>query len=650
MPTARVKDAGFVQRHIEKVLLGVGALVLLLAFLIFVAGNPFNIEINGREFASPGAAIEQLELNNDSLEVGLANANPLPETDIPQFDREVLAMLDKPIEAPGELPRLAMGGLTDDAIDPDPVQPPRYALAQPPVPTNIKTVFGTDVLDLELNRPAEEFVELVGERRDPMDISMFIASADFEIWDWAQRLRDPEESAEGGPIPVGIWAQRFGIAGVVLLREEWDPDSKAWVNRTFVEPLPNQPQVLPTSDAPTDQQDAARVVTQLREAQDEIARPELPWLGDFVQAMPPGGMTGEEGLDEDGFAMEDELGPAEKQILQWQEKIELLEEQKRERDERRRPDEDRPSRPNRPRPDSPDFGGADGGGGADRERRDPITRRIERLREQIERLQPKAEEQRKAREERRRERERREALLKERERLLGNIEGERGSGTEADRLAQIGGVRLEEDATVRVWAADLTMRPGKTYRHKLLVAAINPLYAVPRLAPEQMEEHQGKPALLPTQSEIDAMPWSEPVTVEPEVRFFFTSGSDTRARVAIFRRIAGELRKGEFAVEPGDMIGGVIEKDGEELDMRLNAILVDIENRRDLDGTTATMIYLDEQSRLRERSQAEDANNTIRRELEEEIKNGKKPKLRPDEDAEESSPDEFGGPPFGQPF
>ena len=142
------------------------------------------------------------------------------------------------------------------------------------------------------------------------------------------------------------------------------------------------------------------------------------------------------------------------------------------------------------------------------------------------------------------------------------------------------------------------------------------------------------------------MPWIGPIKVEPKSRFFFTSGGDSRARIEIYRRHNGELITQEFDATPGDQIGGIIEIENEfgqpeEIDMRVDAVLVDVEKRRDLlTNTTAyALIYTDSQGNIYERTDAFDKSSPELKDLRQELKDGPEQALRPDPDAEPGDAD-----------
>ena len=660
MSTTRVKDAGFLQKNIEKLLFAAGALILIITLLLFILGNPFKIEVGGTKVGTATEAVAKLEAADDSLKAGLNDTTPFEQVPpTPDFLIDYQAMLEQSVNSPQGVARLSKGGLTYQAINPDIPEPPRYAMVYPPAPKNVEYKFGTDVLDVEFNQQiADAYFELWGEQREPADFSMIVVAGDFDIWEWVNRLKAEDASpADGNKIPVGIWGNRFGIAATALLREEWDPGKGVWTNRVIVPALPGQARLLPTDPAPSSPVEALVKVQQLREAQADIARPEMPWVTGFIQIEAPGGDRvgdGAAGFDEFGRELDDAvLGPNEQKIKDLEEDIKELEEKRRAIEERNRPRDDRPDRPDRPRRDGGDDFGDPGDFDAppDRsERRDPIQRQIDRLQEEIERRRPEAEKEREERTKQAELRRIREAEARRRleEQRLKNpdafIDPEFASGLDFQ------GVELREGATVRVWAADPTMQPGKTYRYKLLVAAINPLYAVPRLESEQLAENKTRAAIFPTEKEIEAMPWISPIKVEPRARFFFTSGGESRAKIDIYRRHEGKLYGQGFDVSPGDPIGGVVTiKDKKDLfdpfdvNMSVGAVLIDIEARRTVSGKTDyVMIYMDKDGTIYERSQTDDASDSAKRDLDKEVKDGPTWTLRPELPKEDRF-DDFGG-------
>jgi len=625
MATQRVKDAGFLQQHIEKLVLGAGLLILLIAFMIYFVGNPFAIELGGRSYDSAGPAISALKQNDEKIKRGLSDPSPIPDVELPPFAGNVMAMLNLKPDLTRSIARINEQGLSKRSIDPIVHEAVNYAAVYPPVPENIQFVSGADVLDANFTPEiVKAYHDLWGGEPESEDFTMFIASGDFKIADWIKRLRAPATNPEQVSIPPGIWVARFGVAGVVLLREEWDPERGAWGNRVMVPALPGQQRLLPTDEAPTETTDALTLIQALRERQAELARPELPWLDGFVQAVAPGGdlIGAEAGF---GIIADEDLGPAEQQIKQLQLKIDQLEQTRKRIEERRRP------RPGPAGAGADDFGDADTAAPSGNDR---IMRQIDSLKQKITILQPRADKEADERRRRTEIRERREQERIQRESLLGQARPGIDGGDLIDRFK---GLDLSEGASMRVWTADPTMKPGMTYRYKLMVAVINPLYAVPRLDPEQLAENRSKAAILPSEEEIEEMPWIGPVKVEPRIRFFFTSANNNQAKVEVFRFINGVQHKQVFSPEPGDSIGGKIvikDKLGFEpdktIDMNVGSVLVDVEYRKDKYGNTSiAMMYMDESGEIYERIQSDDSSDPQRKVLERILKEGPEWPLRP---------------------
>jgi len=84
----------------------------------------------------------------------------------------------------------------------------------------------------------------------------------------------------------------------------------------------------------------------------------------------------------------------------------------------------------------------------------------------------------------------------------------------------------------KVWAHDLSVRPGRTYQHRMRVAVFNPVYGHPDCGDEQAK---GTPELVGE--------WSEPsaaVTIPRLVHFYFVGVFGDRAMVELHRWIHGQ--------------------------------------------------------------------------------------------------------------
>jgi hypothetical protein len=180
---------------------------------------------------------------------------------------------------------------------------------------------------------------------------------------------------------------------------------------------------------------------------------------------------------------------------------------------------------------------------------------------------------------------------------------------------------------VRVWAQDLTVQPGRTYRYKVIVTVINPLFQYTRVATEQREINEFKLALGPSEDELAAMEWSPPVEVESNLLFFLAAANvadqinPARARVEVWRIFDGRWRQKEFIENPGNPIGGIETVQTQLLgpqsvDMHVGAVLLDIDPVQTDRGTDIRMIYFDEYTNsIQMRMRRDDNDNAKRKEL-----------------------------------
>lgn len=606
----RVKNATFVQKHIEKLILLAAVLFLLVVLAIFVGGlfNPYAVELGGQEYAQPAAVYPALLEKSNRLQTDLQKNGLIPEEyEAPDMATNYKGMLDHPVTTMAALPqRLAQTGTPISAIRVVPPPPPYYVVPNPPMPTDVAMESGFDVLDLEFDpRLNGQFADLWGGARIPPDFNYVVIEGEFSMWDWVQALQG--ESGQSGKIPSGIWKDRLGITGVYLIREELDPTTGRWGNRTTVRPLPDQIQVMPSEPHASDTLLAQQLIEEVKQLQQFIAMPALPAvLGGGVLPLPKDNLelNPEFGFPNDGFP-DDGFAPGlngepmnERERLQL-ERRQRLEERRRERDaERRRRD------------GGDEFDDGPGGGNdAAEERRRELQRQRE-LEERRRRMEAEEAARQAAAERARRERERE------------NLGGPGGFDDGGLGIPGIQGLNIQPDQPLRVSAADLTAEYGKTYRYKLAVAVINPLYGVPRLEKNQLAENATKASHGPDDQAIDAVEWIGPVVVSPKYEFFFVGGGENRSRIEIWTIFNGQRIKQEFEVSAGDPIGGIVTRDLPQLgqrdvDLRVGATVVDIERRRDINGQSVyALIYIDNEGKLFERLQSDDQANPRRRELE----------------------------------
>ena len=589
----KMKNVNFFQRHMEKLVLGTALLIAGLLVLIYVVGNPYAIDIGGRSMG-PIAIEEHVEELAVQLDANLnSTTSPLPEMQVPPYTQDFASRVNRRV-APAPY-RVAMG---PPALDPQDVMPPEppapYNLPRPPVTT--ETVARADhglLGPLDDVTQQEQFVELVGDEH-PQDFRYVSVSGTFDIEQWHQRL------ASATALPNQFYRSTINIAGVYLQRQTLDPTTGEWGDTTIVQPLPNQLSFLPEFTHDFTDEEAEQYVNFIKQNQARIARPEFPPLLEPTMWLPPWSSVGQ-------------LNPEEQREFQkLGESISSL----TNRLERLR----------------------------DRLERAGETTRQNDLREQYQRLQDDLI----AAETRRDELIGLTPDMTQRDRMddplmdpmmdpgmdPGMADPAAGRSPRAasprrsDRTpppttqAEPSG---EDEGTITVWAHDLTVEPGRTYRYRVLVSVLNPLFRQTRVEQSQREVHFNKIALGPDlaeDGEVADAPWSDPVEVAPQHYFFFVQGGQS-PRVEVWRIYDGMWRNEEFPVRPGDPIGGEaqLEIDGQPqtVDMTVGAIAVDLlesSSGRTLGGSDTRLLYLAPGSdQIASRSVRQDSDSDDRRRI-----------------------------------
>jgi hypothetical protein len=582
------KDFGFFQQHAEKIALGLGVAVLLgVAATQFVLGNPNEIQLDNQPVA-PGEIGDLLTQRADRLQGRLNQDSPIQSMELPSYaesfsklyeldttPREPLAVFDQ-----GPLARTWVNIVSPDY--PEKILPTPPAVGAPFVRA------GHGVLAQEFSEPVSAIRQMIGSP-DPADFQYVSVLGEFPMEDWISRLRAPDVPADNR-IDEGLWADRLAVAGVTLVREEQDPDTGEWGDRTVVEPLPGQ---LAFTSGPGPQMPGQLSMEQAQEVEQLIlsnqvsfTRPDFPPIQNGPW-LPPTGQnrvfTAEEA--QRIRDLEDDIERLERNIDRLTGEDSAAERRPAERArgaDMGVPEEfDMDPRSSGPSQRRTGRTSADRGDrGADREARqlEAQLQELDELRSELNdllgiELDPTVD---------------RRMNDFGADPSMPDFEDGRGM-----RGPEMMGPRMGRDSfgsgrsttivpdTVTVWAHDLTVEPGKTYRYKISVAVLNPLFRNPRLTPEQRRENQNRIAVGPSEADLEDVDWSAAVTTDPEHYFFALSGSrDTkRATFEVWTVFDGLWRRSEFVEYPGNEIGDTAtpEGTGRPVPMAVGSIMLDVD-------------------------------------------------------------------------
>jgi hypothetical protein len=638
----KLKDVGLLQRHVEKIILGVALLALLVICLMYVVGNPYAAEINNRP-VNPGGVAEVVQSTAQQLTNALnANASPIPDRPIPRYTEDFISRLDRPVSSLAQLavPMGAPGlGATID-MGPQNIEP--YDVPRPPVPVELTARATHGVLGvIEPRQAREQLTQLIGNRQ-PADFRSVSVAGTFDMDQWIERLRSDRR---GQRMPEGFWRSLLGISAVYLQRQELDPVTGQWGEAVLIDPLPTQMAFLPTAKAEYSNEQADEYVMFVKDHQEQIARPEFPPLAGTAQWVPPDSEVQELSPEDHS-----KLSKLRAEIARLQSQIDRMTQTLERREGAERAQSDRQGRtPVRPQTPILDFsgemdrfGGRGPAPGQVVQPRTPTTAGDD-MREQLETLRKRLQE-----------------ATAERDKLLGvepDIVSQQqpfgvGGFDPMDRFAAMrddprfaiqmgpdpygpalrrnpavpapgatGSTADEPSRKIKIWAHDLTVQPGRTYRYRVIAAVLNPLFRQNRVAPEQKEEHFNKISLEPDAEELAASPWSQPIPVDPEYYFFLVQGAAQQqvATVEVWRVFAGGWREHRFTVHPGDAIGETVEMTTElgpqQVDMRVGVVVVDLASTAAGPGAGAgtRMLYLDpSRNQILSRTVQEDSNSPDR--------------------------------------
>ena len=606
------KDFGFFQQHAEKIALGLGLAVLAgVGATQFLLGGPNQIEIDNRTI-EPGEIKDTVVAEAQRLERSLNADSPIEPREIPNYTQSFVSLYERPVAAATPLAPIDQVGLADTWIKV--VQPdyPDKVLPEVPVVTSVFVKNDHGVLDNVQDQQVFAIREMIGNP-EPADFPYVSVTGKFSFAQWVERLRSPDIPSTNR-VEEGLWADRLAITAVQLVREELlDPATDEWGNRTEINPLPGQYAVLPApSETPREMEmdQAEQMEEWILQNQPLIRRPPFPPIVNGVWTPPS--------------AVDRVLTPADlKRQREIREQIENLER----RIERISQDSANPPRGNNRQPEQDqffdEFGGDDRGGRGrpPRDRGPNLNEREPQLTSQERQLQRMYDEL--------------EAAQREMDELLG-VEpdsqntinagdpfmdpmmedpgnfgqpgGPRGRGRFTEDFGMPAGRGNNNPADtdvpeeVSVWAHDLTIEPGKTYRYKMKVYVLNPLFRNPRLNDQQIKQNRFRVALAPSDDELATADWSAPIKVDRESYFFVTSGNRDRksADFEVWTIHNGVWRTSTFTEYPGNEIGEVTEIPGASgrVPMNVGSIMLDVDTVSNPSGggSLVRVLYLDDET------------------------------------------------------
>lgn len=567
----KIKNISRFDRYYHKVMPLLALLFFLLVVLIYVLGEPYKVTLFGsQESMRPEDVEDQLLKAASQLEMKITKPeNPLPPLKLIPYTEEFQKRARRSLIGKAKLDvPLGQPGLDPKQFPPTPPPPSEYMVHLPPPATSPKVRADFGVLMLpEDSAQAQAWLKLVGNHQ-PRDIRIVTVSGTFNMAAWRRRLEAPA-SGESIPIPQQWWRPRLFVADVILERQTLDPLTGEWGPVEVIGLLPNNAYgIFRKWSERYGGGNPTETVQTIRLEQDQITRQAPPPLTSDHPWVPPGADTS---LTEE---QKKKFAELDSDIRELNDRLNQLSGSSAAGHE---------ASPPHPAPRS---SGAPGTSSSHLKSELALTdpaKIKEKIKEKL------AE---------------RNALLTGKP--IAKVEPPKRGVTPTTMPD-----RPESDK-VEVWAHDVTAKPGMTYRYRLEIAVLNPLFQQQGLNAYQRAEFLDRLALTSSadQEENPAFKetWSAPVTIDQEL-YFFVTGANPASRsvtVEIWRINGGMWRPKEFTVQAGDPIGETASAAGGSVgsggaghgDLSINALAVDIDfnapvPNQPLAQTTTRLIYFD---------------------------------------------------------
>ncbi len=535
----KLKGVNPFERHIEKIVLGLVLVILLGVIAMQFVTQPNAVKDGGRTI-TPDQVYMALAPQANQLQSQLTDQNPgLPAVE----SVDLVARYNQAFDSAGagreqlssalgrgvNVASLVGGSVID--IPAGGTQGPVEALA---VPATTRPVAASQWATLDPYAVVEvpAYAEYVPAQQ-PFDFPSITVEASFNGKD-LERVLNGEGEGGGKAIPRRFWsATGLAIMGFEAQRQRLMPDG-SWGEATPIETPPGTPIPARAIGANAGLQDLTTLVTNASRASDEVARPMFPPTIAGTAWEPPS----------ERVVAADESESAQLRRVQRQL-------------DRARAELERLTNTQQPGPRTDPRGPGGGGKTSVRDDRNqprttPRTNpdRVTQVRDRIKSL----EDQLKA---------------------LGADSDDTASGRGARARSDEPRSVLEEEA-VQLWAHDLGVEPGATYRYRTRVVVNNPLF---RKGTELDPDDADQQALTQNPFARGAWSeWSEPVVAGAREYFFVTGadlganqgsanqGSDSpKATIELYEMYYGHYRKSTLSVSPGDELATTVRISGKLL-------------------------------------------------------------------------------------
>lgn len=617
----KLKHVNFFDLHAEKLILAAAVLFAGLVLLSYFLVSPFTLTTGWGTGMRPEQTEQAVLRKAIELEQQIRPEapSPLPEISVPPYTEMFRQRMARAPVQVDQFDPLSEPGLQDNMMGTSLAGPVPLTVPRPPAPHNVSAKTGFGVLPNKTAlaesyakespyeagsrealqygwRVAEAFSALVPDQ-EPRDFRYVTVVGVFDLEAWRRKLRS---SGADGAIPERWWRNMLDLTDVLLERQTYDPETGQWGQTVVIPALPGQ---LSLRDVPSDwssKEQAQQVVRRVKNSQDQIARPPFVPMTEAAKWDPPdleAIVEGSLGVSGAVRRLSEEIDQLTEQLS----RLEILAQNSAPGADMFRVTQgsapDAAGRSTAPAseptvPEARAFSG-DSGGGGDSPSRGELLAQIGRVKQQL------AEK------------------TGARDQLLARIDAASAAAppNSASNTARPYPAAAEDQ--IAFWAHDITVRPGVTYRYRVRVSVLNPLFQQEQLVEEQRRAYAGKLSLESTPSD-----WTPPVEIEPDHYFFLVGGTPRQqeATLEVWHVYNGRPRSETVQLHPGDPIQVVSPYAAVSPTTPQPSIVVDVLETIKGSGRLARknieMIYLDTQTgRLNRRTVETDSASDLRTRL-----------------------------------
>lgn len=519
----KVKGINPIEQHVEKIVLGLVFLALLGVLALQFLTQPNQVQAGNRA-VPPQDVFVVLQRQAESIDSQIKDGAPaLPEvqeTDLVQrYDRAFDDAADGPVRLASPLGRGVDIG-TATGADIGSAGPSSDEVAALSVPQTSRPVAGAQwgTLDPYALAEAPEYAAFVPDEQ-PYDFPSVTVEATFS----GTALRNALSPEQGAGVPRRFWqATGMAVLGFEAERQRLMPDG-SWSDPEPITVAPGT--ALPTRAVTSENglPELTEVISNANAAAPDVQRPLLPPTIAGPEWIPPSERTA--GDRSQPTSRADRVRRDLERAVAELERLEAAPAGGRDPGSRDTRPTISPRDPAAPGPSN--------------------MRRIEQLRRQIQDLRDELRE-------------------------LGEPDPTQAGGARPGQARRPGAdpraqeLQLLEQDSVRLWAHDLGVEPGATYRYRSRAVVNNPLF---RKGPVLDQNDQALQAAAADPYARGAWSeWSDPVVVGAR-EYFFVSSADSEgalsagrpsATVEVFRMYYGHYRKSTLTLTPGDPVEGTV--------------------------------------------------------------------------------------------